>query len=67
MVATLLNIEGAPAIDLRLSGSGPLDQVDVNFSLDAGGDRIAEGARRAPRRATRGSASTSISAAASRR
>ena len=35
MVATLLKIEGTPAIDLRLQGSGPLDQVDVNFSLDA--------------------------------
>ena len=43
VVATLLNIEGKPAIDLRVQGSGPLDQVDVNFSLDAGGDRIAEG------------------------
>ena len=36
VVATLLKIEGAPAIDLRVNGSGPLDQVDVNFSLDAG-------------------------------
>ena len=43
VVATLLNIEGKPAIDLRVQGSGPLDQVDVNFSLDAGGGRIAEG------------------------
>ena len=43
VVATLLKIEGKPAIDLRVNGSGPLDQVDVNFSLDAGSDRIAEG------------------------
>ena len=43
VVATLLNIEGSPAIDLRLQGSGPLDQVDVNFSLDADSDRIAQG------------------------
>ena len=43
MVATLLKIEGAPAIDLRLQGSGPLDDVDVRFSLDADALRIAEG------------------------
>ncbi len=43
VVATLLNIEGKPAIDLRVQGSGPLDNVDVNFSLDAANDRIAEG------------------------
>ncbi|HRO12207.1 translocation/assembly module TamB domain-containing protein, partial [Amaricoccus sp.] len=43
VVATLLKIEGTPAIDLRLQGSGPLDQVDVTFSLDADGARMAEG------------------------
>ena len=43
VVATLLKIEGTPAIDLRVNGSGPLDQVDVNFSLDADRDRIAQG------------------------
>ena len=43
VVATLLKIEGAPAIDLRLQGSGPLDDVDVRFSLDADALRIAEG------------------------
>ncbi|HET9070171.1 MAG TPA: translocation/assembly module TamB domain-containing protein [Amaricoccus sp.] len=43
VVATLLNIEGKPAIDLRLQGAGPLDDVDVNFSLDADRSRIAEG------------------------
>ncbi len=43
LVAGLLGIEGEPAIDLRLSGAGPIDNVDVGFSLDAGGARIAGG------------------------
>ncbi len=42
-MATLLKIEGTPAVDLRLQGSGPLDQVDVTFSLDADDDRIVQG------------------------
>ncbi|MFO1210828.1 MAG: hypothetical protein U1E40_16690, partial [Amaricoccus sp.] len=43
VVATLLRIEGTPAIDLEVQGSGPLDDVDVTFSLDADQDRIAKG------------------------
>ena len=43
IVATLLRIEGTPAIDLTAEGSGPLDGVDVSFALDAGGTRIADG------------------------
>jgi translocation and assembly module TamB len=43
VVATLLRIEGTPAIDLTVEGSGPLDQVDVTFALDAAQDRIAQG------------------------
>lgn len=43
LAATLLNIEGTPAIDLTLAGSGPLDEVDVNFALDADQTRVAEG------------------------
>lgn len=43
LVATLLDIEGRPAIDLRLSGAGPLDEVDIDFALDAAGSRIAGG------------------------
>ncbi len=43
LVSKLLNIEGEPAIDLALTGAGPLDNVDVTFSLDAAGDRIAGG------------------------
>lgn len=43
VIAGLIDIEGRPAIDLRLAGSGPLDEVDVDFTFDAGGDRIAGG------------------------
>jgi translocation and assembly module TamB len=43
IVATLLRIEGEPAIDLTAEGSGPIDDVDVTFALDAGGARIADG------------------------
>jgi translocation and assembly module TamB len=43
LVASLLRIEGEPAIELSLAGSGPLDQVDLNFTLDANGDRLAAG------------------------
>jgi len=44
LISRLLNIENEPAIDLALTGAGPLDDVDVVFSLDAAGDRIADGA-----------------------
>lgn len=43
LVATLLRIEGEPAIDLTAEGSGPLDDVDVTFALDADGSRVAGG------------------------
>lgn len=43
VVATLLDIEGQPAIDLTLAGSGPIEQLDVDFAFDAGGARIADG------------------------
>ena len=43
LVATLLNIENKPPIDLRLSGDGPIDNVDINLSLDAGDARIVGG------------------------
>jgi translocation and assembly module TamB len=43
VVATLLNVEGRPAIDLSLEGEGPLDQLDLTFALDAAGERIADG------------------------
>lgn len=43
VVATLLDIENRPAIDLTLAGAGPLDALDVDFAFDAGGARIAGG------------------------
>ncbi len=43
VVATALNIEGTPAIDLSVTGSGPLDNVDIELALDAGGERLAGG------------------------
>ncbi len=43
IVATALRIENEPAIDLRLAGSGPLDNVDIALTLDAGGARLADG------------------------
>ncbi|MFT3975335.1 MAG: translocation/assembly module TamB domain-containing protein [Amaricoccus sp.] len=43
IVATLLRIEGTPAVDLTLAGSGPLEKVDVNFALDADQTRVAAG------------------------
>ena len=43
LVATLLRIEGEPAIDLTAEGSGPIDDVDINFALDADSNRVAGG------------------------
>ncbi len=43
LIATALNIENRPEIDLRVNGAGPLDALDVALSLDAGGDRLVEG------------------------
>ncbi len=43
LISTLLRIEGAPAIDLRVAGSGPLDNVDFDVALDAAGKRLAGG------------------------
>ena len=43
LVATLLRIEGEPAIDLTAEGSGQIDDVDVSFALDADGTRVAGG------------------------
>ncbi len=43
VVATLLKIEGKPAIDLSLAGSGPLDRVDLDFTLDADRQRLVDG------------------------
>ncbi|CAN5651935.1 hypothetical protein BH23PSE1_BH23PSE1_00520 [soil metagenome] len=43
VVATALDIEGRPAIELRVEGAGPLDAVDIDFSLDADAERLAAG------------------------
>ncbi len=43
IVATLLRIEGTPAIHLTAKGSGPLDDVAVTVALDAGAERIIDG------------------------
>lgn len=43
VVATLLDIEDRPAIDLTLQGAGPLDALDVDFAFDAGASRVAAG------------------------
>jgi translocation and assembly module TamB len=43
LIATALNIENRPEIDLRVNGAGPLDALDVALQLDAGGDRLVDG------------------------
>ena len=43
LVATALDIEGRPAIDLTLQGAGPLEDLDVAFALDADATRLASG------------------------
>jgi translocation and assembly module TamB len=43
VLANLLNIPERPPIDLTVAGSGPLDDLDVNLTFDAGGERIAAG------------------------
>ncbi|WP_417427046.1 translocation/assembly module TamB domain-containing protein [Hoeflea sp.] len=46
VVANLLNIDGRPPIELSLSGSGPVDDLDLSLTLDAAGDRVLTGAAR---------------------
>ena len=43
VISTALDMEGRPAIDLTLAGSGPLDALDLNFAFDAAPARVAEG------------------------
>lgn len=43
VLATALDIENRPAIDLALAGAGPLEEVDIDFSLDADAARLAAG------------------------
>lgn len=46
VVANLLNVDGRPPIELSLSGSGPVDDLDLSLTLDAAGDRVLTGAAR---------------------
>lgn len=43
IVANLLNIEGRPAVELALAGSGPLGDLQVDLTLDADGQRVLTG------------------------
>ena len=43
IAATLLRIEGRPALDLTLAGSGPLDNLDLTLALDADKTRLVDG------------------------
>lgn len=43
IIANLLNIEGRPAIELVLAGSGPIDDLAVELTLDADGERVVAG------------------------
>lgn len=41
--ANLLKLDGRPPVALSLSGSGPLDHLDLDLSFDAGDERILTG------------------------
>ena len=43
IIANLLNIEGRPPVDLSLSGSGPVGDLDLQLTLDAAGERVLTG------------------------
>ncbi|WP_417583228.1 translocation/assembly module TamB domain-containing protein [Pelagibacterium sp.] len=43
IVANLLNIEGRPEIELGLQGAGPIDDLDIDLTFDADGNRILTG------------------------
>ncbi|WP_082766084.1 translocation/assembly module TamB domain-containing protein [Paramesorhizobium deserti] len=43
IVANLLKIEGRPPVDLAVTGSGPLDDLDLDLTLDAAGNRVLTG------------------------
>ena len=44
IVANLANIEGRPPVALNVEGAGPLDDLDVSITLDAGTERVLSGA-----------------------
>ncbi|PWV95353.1 autotransporter secretion inner membrane protein TamB [Hoeflea marina] len=46
VVANLLNVDGRPPIELALSGSGPVDDLDLALTLDAADERVLTGSAR---------------------
>lgn len=46
VVANLLNLEGRPPVDLTLAGDGPLEELDIDLTLDAAAQRILTGTTR---------------------
>jgi translocation and assembly module TamB len=51
ILANLLSIDGRPAVDLSLAGSGPLADLTVALTLDADGTRVVSGTSRLERTA----------------
>ncbi|MXU66504.1 translocation/assembly module TamB domain-containing protein [Oceanomicrobium pacificus] len=43
ILVSLLDVERRPAIRLRLAGAGPLDDLDLDLSLDARATRVVDG------------------------
>lgn len=43
IVASMLDIEGRPAIEMTLAGAGPLENLDIDFGLMADNRRLAAG------------------------
>lgn len=43
VVASMLDIEGRPAIDMTLAGAGPLEDLDIDFDLAANDRSLARG------------------------
>jgi len=43
VIANALSIEGTPAIDVRLSGQGPLDDLTIALALDSAGYNLING------------------------
>lgn len=43
VLANLLGIQGRPAVDLTLAGSGPISDLTVELALDADGERVLAG------------------------
>lgn len=46
VVANLLSLDERPPVDLTLAGEGPLDELDINLTLDAAQTRILTGTTR---------------------